>query len=384
MRVATRNGVGGITIEGKWFKMKNPQKFKQWVAYQVKTNVMKQAMRASIGYSIYKIFGDDEKGDVANVYDYEFGKNQWWHGDVDTTPIFRSMDKALGLDLPENEQNMVQSFFGPSIDPDDPNKKIYTKLGKQHNEILRAFSMFGGEWKGSADYILAKLNPVIQTSWEVATGESTTGFPQHHEGDSMLETGANKALHVLKKFGPISFSGNNFAFTLPSGGGMSDTKAIPYYEEGLKVYASPNRWDEMGITPETRPKVIGGKGRDYPEFINTEVSDKNLKALFSDITDALEDNEPGQSDKAFQTAKGNARKEFSGKAWRTLVEDDEIDEDALIALVRLGSNSTTMRASWNSHLKNNLRKDNSVNRAKFDRLIRKFAKIRSEIIYENR
>jgi DNA uptake protein ComE-like DNA-binding protein len=131
-----------------------------------------------------------------------------------------------------------------------------------------------------------------------------------------------------ENFKPFSFSGNNFAFSLPESKGMSSYQLARYYEDALKAKADPSILDRWLETGQQREQV-------YNDII------QRLNA-------SAESNGIGSDDRAriMGSATSKVRGEYYGDLWKAIEDQDwDAADQAARILARLGADETTAERS---------------------------------------
>ena len=314
--------------------------------YLVKSYMTRFGISTAVSAVIYEVFGDPSKGDKKYPWEYEMDKGLM-HGSIDVTPMYRSIGKAFG------DETML-------LDEDNPNQRFYISVDKQGKEVERMFL-------DPKAYVGGKANPIIGGAFEQFTGASVSGFPQYLASDKKTEVVEKRLKHIFGKFVPFSFGDNNFMFALPKGKGMTPYKAQEHYSAGLKAYA-----DESLDFNRNMHKIKKG---DIPNMVRKG----NLKDMYTEVTDALELNNPGSSDATFNNARGSVLNDYYGKVWREMKDERKITDDlrnSLKTLARLGASEKSVMSSYKGHLK---KKPYFKGKLKISEIMKEFTKLRQDL-----
>jgi hypothetical protein len=160
-------------------------------------------------YAIYKLLGDDKKGDKPFIWDNELNQK----GRVDVTPVIRHL---------------------PWTDKKDPTRH-YVNLGKRPAEIINWFTDFDKQ-------ILSKASrPAAMVFEQIAGTEGDFKAPWKQDHESFIESLPKRAQAIGKQALPFSFMGNQLALSVPARKGMTKYKAQQAYESVFELATEPNR-----------------------------------------------------------------------------------------------------------------------------------------------
>lgn len=161
-------------------------------------------------YAIYLAFGDDDKDDKPWPWDNEEGQNRR----IDVTPLMRKM---------------------PWWDEKNPSR-YYVNMGKRPEEVLHWVTKFDQN-------IQSKLaRPINEAIRQIVGMEGDFPLAWKREHMTFVESVPSRAKSVASLMVPYTFSGNQFALSLPYRKGMSKYKAQHAFESAYEVIGTPNRF----------------------------------------------------------------------------------------------------------------------------------------------
>lgn len=161
-------------------------------------------------YAIYLAFGDDDKDDKPWPWENEEGQNRR----IDVTPLMRQM---------------------PWWDEKNPSR-YYVNMGKRPEEVLHWVTKFDQN-------IQSKLaRPINEAIRQIVGMEGDFPLAWKREHMTFVESIPSRAKSVASLMVPYTFSGNQFALSLPYRKGMSKYKAQHAFESAYEVIGTPNRF----------------------------------------------------------------------------------------------------------------------------------------------
>lgn len=284
------------------------------IAQQIKLKSYWPKMVLSLGLApvifqgaIYAMFrGDDDEYQPFHLMN-EYGHNSWLFTDIDVTPIIRSLDKLMGPVASVPILGMVAApFYHETDKAENAMQRYFIHGGKQVREIWE------GWFKNPFGTLARKMSPFMQAAMESYVEISDSGDQYRYPGFNIRHYSAPPRAFITK-FIPFSVRGNQFAFTLPLGKGMTEYKAEKHMEGALFAYADPS--------------LLNGWGK--PSYI------EELNELLPEVVTAAEKNGV-DIDQAFSDAKGNVRSVYYGRFLRAYESGDRLEqESATKALLRL-------------------------------------------------
>ncbi len=219
-------------------------------------------------YAITSYFGDPEKGDHLWMWENEPGKNLLGSAKytVDVTPFMRALtDQGI---IKQAQHTPIVKHMVPSQEQDDYTRH-YMNLGKRASEVLRWFL-------DPLSNIESKMSrPVAELAKQLTGRDGEFAAEWTQEGTSPFWT---RATSVLKNAFPFTFTGNQFALSVPMRKGMTRYKAQDAFEALYEIAADPSAFMQVA-----RSWSMGNPRMTAP-------TQGDLMSMFQQVSDAVERN----------------------------------------------------------------------------------------------